>query len=314
MKGLLLVCILAATCAVSLQCSKEYTIGYNYYSQSSAATGRPSASNKPTPDHHWSYTKGSGPESWSASYPTCGGSLQSPVNIQLLPSQDRNFMMHSFDEQAQYTVKNNGHSVEATVPSAKRGLYELTLSGPNGERLTYKAVQFHFHWGHESTHGSEHALNGRFYPMEMHIVHYRSDLDPATVNLGEEGPTALAVLGFFFEVSEHNDAYNSLLNVVMGLGKEQNVEKTTDFMSLSSLLPDDLSQYYRYQGSLTTPSCNEVVVWTVFQSTIKIGETQLNIFRGTGVTDNFRPIQRTVSGDGSNQYSTRFYPRNFTWT
>lgn len=32
----------------------------------------------------------------------------------------------------------------------------------------------------------------------------------------------------------------------------------------------DLTKYYRYMGSLTTPSCDEAVVWTVFKEPIKI--------------------------------------------
>lgn len=31
----------------------------------------------------------------------------------------------------------------------------------------YIAAQFHFHWGHDSTEGSEHTLEGKAYPLEV---------------------------------------------------------------------------------------------------------------------------------------------------
>lgn len=36
--------------------------------------------------------------------------------------------------------------------------------------------------------------------------------------------------------------------------------------------------YYRYNGSLTTPVCNEAVVWTVFKESIKVDQ---NLVRAT---------------------------------
>ena len=37
-----------------------------------------------------------------------------------------------------------------------------------------------------------------------------------------------------------------------------------------------MRNYYRYQGSLTTPTCNEVVVWTLFEEKNTISEYQVS--------------------------------------
>ncbi|KAJ8299415.1 hypothetical protein KUTeg_023475 [Tegillarca granosa] len=60
--------------------------------------------------------------------------------------------------------------------------------------------------------------------------------------------------------------------------------KTTSLTSydLFRLLPTEFTEnspYYRYFGSLTTPPCDESVIWTVFRKTIKISNSQLAKFR-----------------------------------
>lgn len=49
--------------------------------------------------------------------------------------------------------------------------------------------------------------------------------------------------------------------------------------ALYDLLPKDLSQYFTYHGSLTTPPCNEVVTWIDFRETVKIKSSQVNMLK-----------------------------------
>lgn len=44
-------------------------------------------------------------------------------------------------------------------------------------------------------------------------------------------------------------------------------------ITMDSLLEGvDRTKYYRYLGSLTTPPCNEAVVWTIFKDPIKVSQ------------------------------------------
>lgn len=59
--------------------------------------------------------------------------------------------------------------------------------------------------------------------------------------------------------------------LVFNAGSEVNV---TEEISIDDLLGSvNRESYYRYNGSLTTPSCNQAVVWTVFKESIKVDET-----------------------------------------
>lgn len=44
--------------------------------------------------------------------------------------------------------------------------------------------------------------------------------------------------------------------------------------NIQELLPDRLDEYYRYEGSLTTPPCYPSVLWTVFRHPVKISQEQ----------------------------------------
>ena len=50
---------------------------------------------------------------------------------------------------------------------------------------------------------------------------------------------------------------------------------------LADIIPESISNYYRYSGSLTTPPCNEIVMWNVVdpEFSINLSEDQLLEFQ-----------------------------------
>ena len=62
----------------------------------------------------------------------------------------------------------------------------------------YSVLQLHFHWGSDGSKGSEHFYDGQAYPMEVHIVHYKTDYagDLDKILGSVDG---LAVTGFMFK-------------------------------------------------------------------------------------------------------------------
>jgi carbonic anhydrase len=52
----------------------------------------------------------------------------------------------------------------------------------------------------------------------------------------------------------------------------------------------DLSSYYTYPGSLTTPPCSETVTWLVLKQQAELSASQYEEFRKV-LGNDFRPVQ-----------------------
>ena len=57
-------------------------------------------------------------------------------------------------------------------------------------------------------------------------------------------------------------------------GQENNL-KVTD-VNLQGMVSDANGDYYHYSGSLTTPTCNEVVTWNVMKKPIYVSSNQVS--------------------------------------
>ena len=110
-------------------------------------------------DVHWNYGE-NGPDVWSETYPTCGGQLQSPINILTACTTYKNLTSFvygtGYDDTHNFTLKNNGHTVLGTFINDSN-LSTLMLTG-GGLTGTFEFVNFHLHWGLNHKSGSEHEV------------------------------------------------------------------------------------------------------------------------------------------------------------
>lgn len=249
---------------------------------SPAATTAPADAAHAGGDPHWDYGQEHGPSAWgglSPKFAACAeGRSQSPIDIAAtttaalpqLQSAYRPAALRIVHHEHKADVVNTGHSIQVNYAEAD----SLTV----GEE-TFPLIQYHFH------SPSEHTVNGRHSPMEMHLVHKSAD-------------GKLAVVGVFIEEGTANAAFDPIWsNLPAAKGVENHLENVK--VDVNALLPPARTTY-RYDGSLTTPPCSEGVKWFVMTTPIALSGEQIARFRAL-MSGNNRPVQplndRLVSTD-----------------
>ena len=212
----------------------------------------PAAPGQAAHEKHWAYeTTGEteGPEAWGTlpgAAACAAGKSQSPVALESKSATARDLPNLAFAYGAvPLRATNNGHTVQFDAAGAGT----VTADG-----VAYKLAQFHFHAP------SEHTLDGRRYPMEMHLVH----LDAA-------GKAAL-VVGVFLEKGAENAALAPAFRALPRASGET-LAPAGERIDPSRLLPKDRT-YLTYSGSLTTPPCTEGLKWYVLRTPVSLSAAQ----------------------------------------
>ncbi|GAA6099608.1 carbonic anhydrase 4-like [Tachysurus ichikawai] len=230
----------------------------------------------------WCYNFPSCNESTWPSIPGayCSGSRQSPINIVSSNVQDdvnlTSFSFTGFDDNRVMTeMSNTGRDVMIMLAQEKMVVKGGALPG------IYYSKQFHLHWGNGSSMpGAEHTINGKRFSMEMHIVNVKAGYNSTSSAL--QDPTGFAVLGFFLEVTNDTGkpkSWKALTSYLANISNAGDQVAVMEDITMDSLLEGvDRSKYYRYLGSLTTPPCNEAVVWTIFKDPIKVSPDLIGLF------------------------------------
>uniref|UniRef100_A0A8C5UFE1 Carbonic anhydrase n=1 Tax=Malurus cyaneus samueli TaxID=2593467 RepID=A0A8C5UFE1_9PASS len=222
-------------------------------------------------DHVLHYLSPDGEKAWPKKYPFCGGVFQSPIDFHkdilqydsnLLPLEFIGYNVPSTD---QFTLINNGHSVK---------MYLSPTMSIRNLPFEYTASQLHLHWGNRNkSEGSEHTVSGKHFAAELHIVHYNSEKYP-DITAAMDKADGLAVLAVLFEIGPFNPSYEKIFRHFRNV-KYKDQKVLVPGFDIQELLPDRLDEYYRYEGSLTTPPCYPSVLWTVFRHPVKISQEQL---------------------------------------
>jgi carbonic anhydrase len=200
---------------------------------------------------HWSYDGPTGPAGWSTIEPAnvvckAGGS-QSPIDLSRALKVPALTALQPSYSSTRVKIANNGHTMQVNVDKGSN----IKVDGKR-----FDLLQFHFHTP------SEHTIDGKGFPLELHLVHQAPDQSLVVVGvLMTEGGSNLA-LGRFWD----------------RMPKVVGEADTGIKLDIGDLLPK-VDDYFTYAGSLTTPPCSESVRWIVLKQPVQVSKNQIAAFR-----------------------------------
>ncbi|XP_047053943.1 alpha carbonic anhydrase 7-like [Lolium rigidum] len=227
-----------------------------------------------------------GPDRWGLLRPdwaTCyWGRLQSPISLPGGTDAARPITGHRTGRLTRSyrpspaTLVNRGHDIMVRFEG---NAGTLLLDG-----VSYKLRQMHWH------SPSEHALHGRRYDLELHMLHQSGGDD------SRPGSGKYAVVAQLFEIGDHRDETLRMLEPYLKriTDRRRGYEEWIDYDVDPRRPVRGSDEYYRYTGSFTTPPCTEGIVWTVATRVRHVSRHQVELLR-EAVHDharrNARPLQ-----------------------
>lgn len=159
-------------------------------------------------------------------------------------------------------MENNGHSVEFTFEYP--GARPLLSGGPL--RSTYIFEQLHFHWGADAEQGSEHYIDSVAGEMEMHVVHRNAKY--GNMSEAAKNKDGIVVVGILFRTDRAAPDLDLLVNLdqVRQMRTSATIRSFPPGFRMRDVVGSFSQPFIVYQGSLTTPPCNEAVSWFVAQT------------------------------------------------
>ncbi|MCI5125431.1 MAG: carbonic anhydrase family protein [Candidatus Electrothrix sp. AR5] len=212
---------------------------------------------------HWGYTGDAAPEHWSSldpAYTLCAsGANQSPIDLT------------NFTEAELEPIKFNYTGLVTEVAHTNHAIQAKYTAGStikvNGKIFALKQIDFHA--------PSEHLINGGQVPVEAHFVHADNDGNFAII-------AVLYTLG-----NEHAELKKIWQQMPAEAGKKTGMASQ---VRAGELMPEN-KEYYRFNGSLTTPPCTEGVLWMVMKNPVPVGEKQIKKLVQVLKHSNNRPMQ-----------------------
>ncbi|KAI9152806.1 hypothetical protein LWI28_001457 [Acer negundo] len=224
----------------------------------------------------FSYSGATGPSNWGTlkpEYALCSSGLQqSPVNI----IQEYTILNQNLKLSKQYDAVANATLINLVFQIELK--YDGDIGGLEINGKTYNFEEMHWH------SPSEHLIDGQRFAAELHLVHRAEDRS-AAVN---------AILYEFGNSPMDVDPFLAELGDALEILSENNVTQVDVGMLNTEPLTQNYRKFYRYDGSFTTPPCQEGVIWTILGEVKTISQEQVVALKAPlppENKDNARPEQ-----------------------
>lgn len=206
------------------------------------------------------------------------GNMQSPVNISETPiakveSMGQDFLFYNFPAyEHPIAMKSDRLGLVAKLENQESDAPWIGI-GASSESMSTK-------WELDRIimHSpSEHTFDGQRVPLELQLVHVKSDNAYETQPPGQS--LAVISVGFVESALESSDLLDSLRQggLPASAGKTVMVNRGPSFSDFNEVIGS--SGFWQYQGSLTEPPCSVGVQWFVRDSPLPASYDAVNQIR-----------------------------------
>uniref|UniRef100_A0A8B9K800 Carbonic anhydrase n=1 Tax=Astyanax mexicanus TaxID=7994 RepID=A0A8B9K800_ASTMX len=161
----------------------------------------------------WGYEEGA---EWGLLFPEANGDNQSPINLN---SREARYdpglldvgLTPNYVVCRDCEVVNDGHTVRIMLKSKS-----VVTGGPLPSDHEYELHEVRFHWGKENQRGSEHTVNFKAFPMELHLIHWNSTLFNSVEDaMGKKN--GILIIALFVQVGKEHLGLKAVTEVLQDL-------------------------------------------------------------------------------------------------
>ena len=229
---------------------------------------------------------------WVDSFETCSGQRQSPINIArdeaTVLSTDKLPILRKACGNINGKMLNDGNILKFQTNDGKARVSdrEYLSGGPLGSDR-YFFLEFYLHWGSSQCNGSEHTIDNIRLPAELQLLHVKEDFVSADGTVDYSNAFAahdgFAILSIFIEGGADNSLihtgwFDVIANTAMELAVSTETSVAVNMDQIVQRINPTYQEsfnYWYYNGSLSTPGCQESVIWIVAEKALQVTNSQV---------------------------------------
>nr|KAF7410686.1 hypothetical protein H0235_013293 [Vespula pensylvanica] len=213
------------------------------------------------------------------------GELQSPIDLDISKMTQINLAplkwVHYDVAPRKVKIANTG---KTALIGAKWVLEEPYINGGPLDG-NYAFSQMHFHWGETEIYGSEHRADGANTPMELHVVHFKTQY--LTLEHALRQVDGIIIIVYFLKTSP-NIFLKEIISALPSI-KIANSSIRLVPIVLTNIFKAFTEDYFIYWGSTITPQWTRRIMWFICREPIGISKEQIDKFRNL-YDENTKPI------------------------
>ncbi|XP_058034266.1 carbonic anhydrase-related protein isoform X2 [Ahaetulla prasina] len=161
----------------------------------------------------WGYEEG---VEWGLIFPDANGEYQSPINLNSREAKYDPLLLEvrlspNYVVCRDCEMLNDGHSIQILLKTKS-----MLVGGPLPRGHEFELHNVRFHWGRENQRGSEHTVNFKAFPMELHLIHWNTTMYHS-IDEAVGKKNGIAIIALFVQIGKEHSGLKAVTEILQDI-------------------------------------------------------------------------------------------------